>query len=261
MKYIKTYCYAEHEIDFIKAQLIQSDGYVDYVVVYEYDVTHVGDPKPFRLESLIKKLDKNLSKRLIYRPVSVKHLCKQTKESKVVHELNEAVQRSYFFNDQFFNLNDEDIIIDCDVDEIIYAHRFKELFLFQRIIGMPVSIKLNQFFFKPTYLWTDAKFSSPTLYKFSWVKKPKYIVDNAFKVCHRRDLHIKYPRICGAHMSWIMPVSSMIQKLNSYSHPEYQKFADTEILTNAIKNKEYIFDKDRDFNIEELNPGDPRIVI
>ena len=261
MKYIKTYCYAEHELEFIKAQLIQSEGLVDYVVVYEYDVTHRGDPKPYRLESLISTLNADLLKRLIYRPMSVKHLCKKTADPKIIHEINESVQRSYFFNDPFFNLQPDDIIIDCDVDEIIYKDRFKELFLFQKIVGVPVAIKLNQFFYKSTYLWKDAKFSAATCYKYSSVRKPKAIINDDFKVCHRRSLRIKYPRICGAHMSWIMPVSAMITKLHSYGHLEYERFADFEILTKAIEDKKYIFDEKRAFNIEELSPEDPRIVL
>lgn len=261
MNYIKTYCYAEHELEFIKAQLVQSEGHIDFVVVYEYDVTHRGDPKPYRLEHLIPTLDANLRKRLIYRPVSIKHLCKKTHDAKIIHAVNEQVQRSYFFNDPEFNLQPSDMIIDCDVDEIIYERCYRELFNFQRLFRIPVGLKMNQFFYKPTYLWTDANFSGPTCYRFSSVRRPRQFINNDFKICHRRSLRVRYPRVCGAHMSWIMPIPAMITKLKSYSHPEYERFADEVVLAKAISDKKYIFDDQRAFTIQELEPGDYRIVL
>lgn len=42
-------------------------------------------------------------------------------------------------------------------------------------------------------------------------------------------------------MSWIMSVDYMINKLHSYSHPEYRKYADKELLTKAIQENIYIY--------------------
>lgn len=259
MKYIKTYCYAEHEIDFIKAQLIASEGSIDCVVVYEYDVTHRGDPKPFRLTEAVKHLDPHLAKRLVYRPVSISYLSLQTTDSNQIHQVNEPVQRSYFFNDDYFNLEPNDFIIDCDVDEIIYSQYYKKIEQFLKIVRVPVSLPLNTFYYRRNYLWTDCNFRSPAAYFYKQVKKPRSFINDDFKICHRRDLRIRYPSICGAHMSWIMPVEAMIVKLRSYSHPEYEKYADKEVLLKAIEDKKYIFDETRPFNIEELDPRDARI--
>ena len=70
---------------------------------------------------------------------------------------------------------------------------------------------------------------------------------------------MKYPTKCGAHMSWNMSVEQMILKLRSYSHPEYEKFANIEVLNRAIEDKVYIFDESRPFTIQELKHNDPRI--
>ena len=51
----------------------------------------------------------------------------------------------------------------------------------------------------------------------------------------------------------------MITKLKSYSHPEYRKFSDKDVLKKAIENKQYIFDKNRKFEIEELKLDNKKI--
>jgi hypothetical protein len=259
MRYIKTYCYADYELDYIKAQLIASENEIDCVVVYEYDVTHRGEPKPFRLAPLIKNIDPVLRKRLEYRPVSIKNIAINTQDSSVIHKINEPIQRSFFYNDDFFSLEDNDFIIDCDVDEIIYNSKYRKIRNLSRVIGRPMSLPLNTFFYKKNYLWTNLKFISPTAYHYYQVKNPVTILDNGFEIKHRRDLKIRFPIKCGAHMSWNMPVESMILKLKSYSHPEYEKYANIDILQKAVDEKKYIFDVSRKFKIKELPMDDKRI--
>lgn len=259
MVYIKTYCYSEHELDFIKAQLIESEGFVDKVIVYEYNVTHRGDYKPFRLSNLIAQIDPKLRERLIYRPVEINNISVETKDPKLVHEINEPIQRSYFFNDKFFSLSSQDIIFDLDVDEIIYSKFYPILIKATRIFPFPIGLKLNQFFYRKNYLWCNAEFKSPTVYRFGSVLGKGRPLSNSFKLFHQRDVRFHFPIICGAHLSWVMPVEMMVRKLRSYAHPEYEKFASEEILQRAIENKEYIFNLNRPFTIEELSWSDSRI--
>ena len=91
-------------------------------------------------------------------------------DGKLIHSLNEPIQRSWFFNDPSFNLQDDDIIIDHDIDEIIYKNSYTPLIEELKQKHKPLSIKLNQFFFKNNYLWTNCNFSSPTIYKYCMVK-------------------------------------------------------------------------------------------
>ena len=259
MIYIKTYCYSEHELEFIKAQLIESYGFVDKVVVYEYNVTHRGERKPFRMANLIDELEPKLKNRLIYRPVDIDEISIKTNDSKLIHEVNESIQRSYFFNDSFFLITNQDIIFDVDADEIIYAHYYPILIALARILPLPIGLKLNQFFYRKNYLWRDAHFKSPAVYRFGSVLNKGKSLKHGFKLFHQRDLKFHFPIKCGAHLSWIMPVELMVRKLQSYSHPEYEKFAKIEVLERAIENKEYIFDLNRSFNLDELRWNDSRI--
>ena len=51
----------------------------------------------------------------------------------------------------------------------------------------------------------------------------------------------------------------MVYKLHTYSHPRYRFLADEEILKSAINNKEYPFDKNINFDIEEIKIDDVRL--
>jgi len=250
MIYLKSYCYSKHELPFIKAQLDESKGHVDKFYLYEFDCTHTGAPKKFELEGYLPQDD-----RLVYKPVSIINRCVYSPDTEgPTHSINEPIQRSYIFNDPEVNLCDEDIIFDVDVDEIIYSSSYKKL-----IHECPTSIRLNQFFFKKNYLWTDCNFASPSVYRYSVIKNTFKNVSGLRVSNQTRDLSKKTCDIHGCHMSWIMPIDCMINKLNSYSHIKYKKFADPVVLQRAVDNKQYIFDPTRSFNIEELSMEDPRI--
>ncbi len=155
------------------------------------------------------------------------------------------------FNDTNFNLQDEDIIIDHDIDEIIYKKNYPRLLEELKNRKTPLSIRLNQFFFKQNYLWTDCNFSSPTIYTYGMVKNSGRRV-KGMKIKNLRDLGNKTREIHGCHMSWVIPVDYMINKLHSYSHPEFRKYANKELLQKAINDKIYIFYTKLTFNIKEL---------
>ena len=89
--------------------------------------------------------------------------------------------------------------------------------------------------------------------------KNNNILIKGLKIKNLRDLGIKTNEIHGCHMSWIMPVDYMIKKLHSYSHPEFRKYASKELLIQAIKDKKYIFDLNRKFDIDELSINDIKI--
>ena len=75
------------------------------------------------------------------------------------------------FNDDEIILQNDDIIIDVDCDEIIYERSYPKLISELKRKQIPLSIKLNQFFFKHNYLWTDCNFSSPAIYFYKNVKR------------------------------------------------------------------------------------------
>ena len=60
-------------------------------------------------------------------------------------------------------------------------------------------------------------------------------------------------------MSWVMPIDDMLKKIYSGAHTKYHHLGTREILEKAIREKKYIFDIKRPFNIDELNINDGKI--
>jgi hypothetical protein len=257
--YLKSYCYSKHELPFVLANLSEGYEYIDKLILYEYNYTHTGIKKKYNMEEVLHLIPEKLKEKLYYKKVDITDYVEYAYENgPLIHAVNEPIQRSWFFNDENFDLKDNDIIIDHDIDEIIYSYEYPRLINEMVKKQQPLSIRLNQFYFRHNYLWADCNFSSPTIYFYGHVKNGQKIIKGK-KIKNLRDLPWKTDNIYGCHMSWIMPASYMIKKLHSYSHPEYRKYADLKKLQEAIDKKIYIFDTNREFNIDELKLNDKRI--
>lgn len=256
---MKSYCYSQHELPFIIANLQEGYKHLNKLVLYEYNYTHTGVKKDYEIEKVLHLIPEHLKEKLDYKKIDLTPYNEYAYENAhIIHTVNEPIQRSWLFNDKDYNLTSDTIIIDNDIDEIIYEDSYPELI--KEIVRKkcPVSIRLNQFFFKPNYLWTDCNFSSPTIYTYGMVKNNNKKI-KGLSIKNLRDLGTKTDKIHGCHMSWIMPAEYMVKKLHSYSHPEYRKYANIEVLQKAIDNKIYIFDTKRTFNIDELDINDKKI--
>ena len=237
MIYLKSYCYSQHELPFVIANLTEGFNYIDKLCLYEYNYTHTGVKKEYEIEKVLHHIPENLREKLYYKKVDLTNYVEYAYENgPLIHAINEPIQRSWLFNDSNFNLQDNDIIIDHDIDEIIYKDSYPKLLEELQYKNTPLSIRLNQFFFKHNYHWTNCDFSSPTIYYYGMVKRiPKKI--KGLNIKNLRDLPYKTNNIYGCHMSWIMPIEFMLKKFHKYSHPEYRKYANKELLENAIKEK------------------------
>lgn len=261
MLYLKSYCYSQHELAFVIANLIEGWDYIEKLCLYEYNFTLTGIKKEYELEKVIHNIPQHLRSKLYYKKIDLtNHIEYAYENGPLIRKVNEPIQQSWLFNDSHFNLQDDDIIIDHDIDEIIYRDSYVPLIEELNHKNRPLSIKLNQFFFKHTYLWTNCGFSGPTIYKYNMVKNRKQVI-NGIRIKNLRFLPQKTSTIYGCHMSWIMPIDNMLKKFHQYSHPEFRKFANREILEKAIKDKIYVFDTRRPFNIQEIDLNDRRIPI
>ena len=255
--YIKSYCYSEHEIPFIIANLAENYSKITKFLLYEYNFTHTGLMKPYNLEKYLSEIPNNLREKLVYKKVDLnKYMKNYFNNEDKIHKYNEPIQRSYWLNDNSLKFNPEDIIIDIDVDEIIYGNTFDQMVDEIKISPNPLSIKLNLFFYKENYLWEGKEFSSPTIYKFKMIDGfINYFKD--IKFCNMRNLKDKTKNIYGAHLSWFMPIEYMERKLLSYGHPKYRNIGVKEI-EKAIKLKKYPWEN-VEFNIKELNKSSKQI--
>lgn len=259
MLYIKTYCYSTHELPFVIANLQEGYDYIDKFYLYEYNYTHTGLKKEYEMDKVLHLIPSKLKNKFIYIKIDLSNYIECSPDNeKICHEVNENIQRSWFFNDKNVILKDDDIIIDCDVDEIIYKNSYPMLLKELEINNSPISIKLNQFFFKHNYLWKNLIFDAPAIYKYKMVKNINKNI-KGITCKYQRYCKLKTNNIYGCHMSWVMPIDNMIKKIYSGAHTKYHKFAKKDILEKAISEKKYIFDKNRLFIIEELNINDIKI--
>ena len=259
MLFLKSYCYSQHELPFIIANLHEGFEYIDKLILYEYNFTHTGITKEYEIEKVLHLIPQHLQSKLVYKKIDLTQYIEYAiNDENICHQINENIQRSWLFNDKDIILNDDDIIIDIDIDEIIYKQCYEALIKEIQHSNVPISIKLNQFFFKNTYLWSNLIFDAPAIYKYSMVKDIKKNV-KGIQCKYQRYCHRKTSNIYGCHMSWVMPINDMLKKIKSGAHTKYHHLGKYEILEKAIKEKKYIFDLNRPFNIVELDIKDHRI--
>ena len=259
MKYIKSYCYNKHELPFIITQLKESYNYIDKYCLYEYNYTHTGQKKEYELENFIKYIPDNLLDKLYYKKIDLTnyHVDSLNNED-LSHNINENIQRNWFFNDENIILNDNDIIIDVDCDEIIYESSYELLFKELENFNSTLSITMNLFFYKTNYLWTNNICRASSICKYKNIKNNYETIFN-LKIYKIRNSQYYTNNIYGCHMSWVMPIKFMIEKCFKGAHSKFKHLANYDILEKAIKEKKYIFDLNRPFNIVELNLNDSRI--
>ena len=249
MIYLKTYCYAPHEVDFIVANLRECYDYIDKMIVCEFDINHTGIKRGFEYLNLKELVPPDLSDKLDYHACEVHDITARAYENEaVIHSVNEPVMRSYFT--KLYDFADSDIIISIDADEILYRETIPYILEQVRQQGV-VRLKLRQFFYKTTYLWKGKDFVSPTAAYYGAIN-PKF-PNNWRDIGNITQEHV------GCHFSWCMDVEAMIHKLDTYSHPRYRFCANRELLESAIANKEYPFDNNVNFDIQELRPDDELI--
>lgn len=258
---LKSYCYNDHELPFIIAQLTEGFDYIDKLILYEYNYTHTGLKKDYKIHKHLDKIPEHLRSKLMYKMVDLSGCIDYAyNDEDLIHAFNEPLMRCWIFNDKDIVLKDDDIIIDIDIDEIVYKHSYPELIKNARMNNVPVSFRVNQFFYKHNYLWKDAIFKSSSVYMFSSIKQ-RFYTRKSNILTSTRDFSNILQGIYGAHMSWIMPIRYIQQKLESYSHPRYRIYNNPTILKKAIEDKSYIFDVNRPFTIEELPYTDNRIPV
>ncbi len=243
MIYLKTYFYVEHELQFLKYNLIESYPYINKFIICEFNKTHTGMPRSFiGINKLLSALPEEFHDKVLYLQIPLDgYTVEAYNREDLIHQINEPVMRSIFMKHTEFQ--DDDIIISVDADEIIYGDVYP--LIEQKLQQISAcTLNLHQFFYKTNYLWVNKDFVAPTAAKFSYFKD-KFPCNLRYE---GEVLQIK----AGCHFSWCMNVDEMIYKLETYSHPKYRFCADKELLKKAIDNKEYPFDRSQKFEIQEI---------
>ena len=65
MLYLKSYCYSQHELAFVIANLIEGWDYIEKLCLYEYNYTHTGCEKKYEDSKINPDIQKIKIDRLI----------------------------------------------------------------------------------------------------------------------------------------------------------------------------------------------------
>lgn len=243
MIFLKTYFYVEHELKFLKYNILEAYPFIEKFIVCEFNKTHTGMPRTYiGKEKVLQAIPQKYWDKILYLAIDLEGLTVEAyNREDLIHQINEPVMRSVFM--KHVNLKDEDIVVSVDADEIIYSETYNRIE--EKLKETDVcSLNLHQFFYKPTYLWVHKEFIAPTAAKFSHFK-------NSFPFNLRYEGETLKEK-AGCHFSWCMTVDEMLYKLDTYSHPKYRFCADKQLLENSILKKEYPFDRNQKFEIEEI---------
>ena len=107
--YLKTYCYAPHEIDFIVANLAECYDHIEKMIVCEFDINHTGVKRDFEYTNLKDRIPEHLRDKLDYHSCEVfNETARAYEDEDAIHNINEPVMRSYFT--KLYDFNNDDII-------------------------------------------------------------------------------------------------------------------------------------------------------
>ena len=237
MIYLKTYFYTEHEVKFLKLNLLESFDYIDKFIICEFNRTHTGEEREFIFDNYKHNFTEKELEKIIYLPCDISQETVYAKDDEeAIHRINEPVMRGYFVKK--VNLNDDDIIISVDADEIIYNHSYPKIIDNVNKKGTTL-LKLHQFFYKMNYHWYTNDFIAPVAIKYSQFKN-----NYPSQLRYMGTLLNDY---VGCHFSWCMTPNEMIYKLKyndrteaitdkfaSFSLPKYRFFSDINLFLIAL---------------------------
>jgi len=235
------------EIPFVKMSILEADGIIDRILIVEHNFTHTGIPKPYYFGEVIQNLESLSKKTLIeYIQVDLEESIIKLPEGSIELHHNEYLMRKSF--SELIDIRPSDTVFCPDADEVIFRSTIRIVASVLKIFTWcPMSIRLpmNQFFYKPNYLWIDAKFSSTIVGHYSKISS------NEIRF---RDHGLRLPFKSGCHFSWHLTIPQMMEKLDQYAHSEdYASVKNRELLTKAVQDKTYPFDTRRKFTIRELS--------
>ena len=248
MVYLRTIISSKNEMKYIKIQLMESRGYVDKIIICEFDRTHIGKEHIPFFETYLEGeyFTEEEKSRIIYIKGLVGKLTRESTDDPDIMHKNERLFRGYFARHCDIKLND--IVIALDADEIIFHRGYKEILArFSHKLSNPtIQLKLYQFFYKPTYLWDNKIFVAPQVCRFN-----RHLLEYLAQWRYEGKV---LENVVGCHFSWQLTIDEMLEKLQTYAHSaDYGNLADREILEEAVRNKTYPFDPSEKFHIREIN--------
>jgi hypothetical protein len=203
-----------NELNMLETHLTELYDYVDIFILVEANVTFTGIPKPFYFEQNKDRYAKFLDKIIHIKVIDMPNTRNAWD--------NEVFQRNCITRGlhKISGLSPSDILVICDVDEIISNTTPDQLRKRDFDIDThPSIIPMNYYFYNFT-----CKAANPWLFVKA-IKLGKLIASK--KTCHQVRVHNIYSEIIpdtgGWHLSYFGDKEYIKNKLRSFSHTEYSK--------------------------------------
>jgi hypothetical protein len=239
---LRTIVSSPHEIDFVRLNWLELKDLVDVFLITEADVTHSGIARDAIFESYIPEEMKDCPKvKYVFCKID-KSKIKTEKTPENFHE-NEQLIRDCFRSS--LKLEEDDIVISCDADEVLFKNRINMLIKKVRF-GKPFAesycLRLFQIIYRFTYFWKDCDFRGPTVSTarfFLKQDKPQWRYEGRFTLIKS-----------GTHFSWVMGLEDMLKKIRNYAHSsEFEHLANLNSLNAMVQDLTYPFEPQRNFTI------------
>ena len=227
-----------HEFDLLKLRLDYLNDIVDYFVISEGKYTYSGKPKHYYLNQIFNQIPEKIQKKIIsvhYEP-DILNFNFPNKIRKLDYSNDcwklEGQQRNSI-SKHLSCFNDNDLFMLSDVDEIPKKEVI-ELMSKKILLGVA---RCEMFYYNFTTFcgtnWAGTIFSTIKLAR-----------ENKLDIMRKMRFSLPSIENGGWHFSYFGNPKDIINKLESFSHQEYNhpKIKNTENILNCIQNKINILD-------------------
>lgn len=248
-----------NELDLLEIRLNELDEVVDYFVLVEANRTFQNNHKPYYFDENKERFSQFLPKiihiKLDKYPLFIPIFNPFTPWKLEIYQRNSILQG-------LKNCEKEDIILISDVDEIPKASLIKETISngINQIYGLKMSMFLyyfnNQLIYDAGTLLSideakDGIWHCSALLPFKLLKKkPQKIRKTIMRTIRRKEVYKILPD-AGWHFTYIGGVQKIIEKLEAFSHSEFnnEEFKNKEKIEQQLKSGHDVLGRDVKFNV------------
>ncbi len=248
-----------NELDLLEIRLNELNSVVDKFVIVEANRTFQGKPKEMVLKTEWNRF-KEFEKKIIYIELQSGYPNFFTRWRPVKAWDIENLQREQFFKG-LTDAQDEDTIIISDIDEIPNSDQI----LRHVDTDHPVVFVQNMYKYYLNCICYNDTWRGPVLIPYKLLKKRTIKLTRLLrddKIINREKIRVTLQENGGWHFTTVGGVDKIIEKLESFSHTEFnnKKSKDPERIARMIKEGKDILGYDWKFMIEPINDSYPEFI-
>ena len=257
-----------NELELLEMRLNELDDIIDYFVVVEATQTFQGDEKPLYFKENREKFSE-FSDKIIYHTVEYPS------------DLNTSWGREYYLRDSIktalshkTNIQHQDKVIISDADEIPSTSGIKTALDSN---GVNIFSQVHHYYFYNMRIKGNYRWLGPVMSDYGTFTSGQDFRDRrpsnhqilGSKMLLEILLTIKYKQKIniitngGWHFSYLGDVNDIIDKVETFSHEEYNKdkYKNEEYIQKAIEEGQDLFGRDREYEVMEIDETYPRYLV